>query len=122
MHTDVLLVEDETEMADAVADYLTAFGLTCRHVSTAEDGLAVLAQDTVGVVVLDVNLPGMNGFAFCRDLRARCTTPGTGGGLHGGADGAVAPEPEPAPGTGPGTNPAPATGPGASRPGGRLPR
>lgn len=75
MHTDVLLIEDETELAHAVADYLTAFGLTCCHVTTAEDGLAALAQGTVGVVVLDVNLPGMNGFAFCRDLRERSTTP-----------------------------------------------
>lgn len=62
MHTDVLLIEDEAELAHAVADHLTAFGLTCHHVTTAEDGMAALVQGTVGIVLLDVSLPGMKGF------------------------------------------------------------
>lgn len=75
MHTDVLLIEDEAELAGAIVDYLTAFGLSCRHVTTAEDGLEALEQGPVGVIVLDVNLPGMNGFGFCRAVRNTMSVP-----------------------------------------------
>ena len=34
-----------------------------------------LEQDAPGVILLDVNLPGMNGFAFCRQVRAKVATP-----------------------------------------------
>ena len=73
--TDVLVVEDERELAEATVEYLAAAGLGVHHAPTAEDALAHLATHTAGVVLLDVNLPGMNGFAFCRRVRQHHDTP-----------------------------------------------
>lgn len=73
--TDVLIVDDEVELAEAVVEYLEASGFSCRHATTAEQGLALVEQASPKVVLLDVNLPGMNGFAFCRAVRARGATP-----------------------------------------------
>ncbi|HBX81956.1 MAG TPA: DNA-binding response regulator [Propionibacteriaceae bacterium] len=74
-HHDVLIVEDERELALATAEYLEASGLATHHCLTAEDALVLLSRVTVGVVLLDVNLPAMNGFAFCRAVRATADVP-----------------------------------------------
>ncbi|MDO5502580.1 MAG: response regulator transcription factor [Actinomycetia bacterium] len=73
--TDVLIVEDETELAEATAEYLEAAGLTVVSCRTSEAALEVLAREPAGVILLDVNLPGMSGFAFCRAVREREATP-----------------------------------------------
>ena len=75
MSVDVLMVEDETDLAAATAQYFQAFGLRVHHEPTAEAGLRYLASTAVGCILLDVNLPGMNGFAFCRSVRATRSTP-----------------------------------------------
>lgn len=73
--TDVLIVEDEVELAAATTEYLEASGLSVVHRDTAEAALDVLTREGVGVILLDVNLPGMNGFHFCRQVRAKAATP-----------------------------------------------
>lgn len=72
---DVLIVEDEVELAAATAEYLGAAGLTVAHHATAEEALRALAASPARVILLDVNLPGMNGFTFCRQVRAKAPTP-----------------------------------------------
>lgn len=65
----VLLVEDEAALADGVARGLRAEGF---EVDIAFDGLTGLAkarEDDVDVVVLDIMLPGLNGYRVCRTLR-----------------------------------------------------
>ena len=66
---DVLLVEDEADLAAATRDYLSAFGLNVLHCPDAESALASADARAPGVVLLDVNLPGMSGFELCRELR-----------------------------------------------------
>lgn len=66
---DVLLVEDETELATATCDYLEAFGVSTAHRASAEAALADLADLCPRVVLADVRLPGMSGFALCSRLR-----------------------------------------------------
>ena len=73
----ILLVEDHAELAETVGAYLEACG---HEVDYAADGLVALhlaATESYDVVVLDVMLPGVDGFAVCRRLRgdARMTTP-----------------------------------------------
>ncbi len=75
MDVDVVIVEDEPELAAATAEYLEAFGLSTRRFATAEDALVALRRTTAGVILLDVGLPGMNGFSFCRTVRATAATP-----------------------------------------------
>ena len=66
---DVLLVEDEAELARSTREYLEAFGLRAEHRATAEEALADLPALAPAVVLLDVGLPGMSGFALCARLR-----------------------------------------------------
>jgi len=68
-HGRVLIVEDEVALADGVARGLTAEGF---DVEVANDGVAGLERarsEDVDVIVLDIMLPGMNGYRVCRALR-----------------------------------------------------
>lgn len=73
---DVLLVEDEAGLARSTREYLEAFGIRAEHRATAETALADLPALAPAVVLLDVGLPGMSGFALCARLRE--AAPGAG--------------------------------------------
>lgn len=73
---DVLLVEDEAGLARSTREYLEAFGIRAEHRATAEAALADLPALAPAVVLLDVGLPGMSGFALCTRLRE--AAPGAG--------------------------------------------
>ena len=73
---DVLLVEDEAGLARSTREYLEAFGIRAEHRATAETALADLPALAPAVVLLDVGLPGMSGFALCTRLRE--AAPGAG--------------------------------------------
>ena len=67
----ILLVEDEPSLVVTLTDRLEAEGY---RVETSGDGEEALARATAGafdLVILDVMLPGRNGFDVCRDLRQR---------------------------------------------------
>ncbi len=69
MSSQILLVEDEPGLQMTVTDLLVADG---HQVEVASDGLTGLAKAVAGnydLVILDVMLPGKNGFDVCRDLR-----------------------------------------------------
>ncbi len=65
----VLIVEDELRLADAVARGLTAEGFTVEVAHDGLDGLWRVRERTYNAVVLDILLPGMNGYEVCRTLR-----------------------------------------------------
>lgn len=75
MSRDVLVVDDEPELRAATVEYLQAFGLTAIGAGSAEEARRLLTQHDVGLVLLDVNLPGANGFDLCREIRSRSETP-----------------------------------------------
>ncbi|MDO5494523.1 MAG: response regulator transcription factor [bacterium] len=75
MRTDVLMVDDEEALASSTCEYLTTFGVTATAVTTAEEALEFLQHNEAALILLDVNLPGMNGFEFCRTVRRRAATP-----------------------------------------------
>jgi two-component system OmpR family response regulator len=66
----VLVVEDEVGLAEAVERGLTAAGFTVEVTHDGLDGLWRARERTYGAVVLDLLLPGMNGYEICRTLRA----------------------------------------------------
>jgi two-component system alkaline phosphatase synthesis response regulator PhoP len=71
MSSRILLVEDEPGLVLTLSDLLEAEGYT---VETANEGIAGLAKATsqpFDVIILDVMLPGKNGFDICRDIRSR---------------------------------------------------
>lgn len=66
----VLLVEDEAHLADALLFNLRAEGFRTHHAPDGEAALAYLAAHTPDAVLLDVMLPGIEGFEVARQLRA----------------------------------------------------
>lgn len=75
METAILLAEDEERLRTVVRDYFVAHGVACR---TAEDGaeaLEALRERDYDAVLLDVMMPGPDGFAVCRAVRERSGVP-----------------------------------------------
>lgn len=64
----VLLVEDDHDLRQEMADYLEAQGYEVRQASTAAHAREQLEHQSVDVAVLDVNLPGEDGLSLCRRL------------------------------------------------------
>jgi PleD family two-component response regulator len=71
----VLLVEDEQSIGRLVRGYLENAGHRVVSVRSGEEALAELDRHGFGIVVLDIGLPGMDGFDVCRRIRARSTVP-----------------------------------------------
>lgn len=67
----ILLVEDELGLVMTLSDRLTSEGYTVESVGDAESGLARASSEPFDLIMLDVMLPGGNGFDVCRDLRQR---------------------------------------------------
>ncbi len=67
----VLVVEDEVRQAAALKRGLEAEGFAVDVASTGTDGLWLASEQPYDVIVLDVMLPGLNGFKVCAELRAR---------------------------------------------------
>ncbi|MEQ1788200.1 MAG: response regulator transcription factor [Acidimicrobiales bacterium] len=66
----VLLVEDEVGLADAIARGLGAEGFEVEAVHDGLEGLWRAREHGYAAVILDIMLPGMNGYQICRTLRA----------------------------------------------------
>ncbi len=68
----LLVVEDEDAIAEPLVEGLRAEGFDVTRVATGREALAAAAVD---LVLLDVRLPDVDGFAVCRELRARSGVP-----------------------------------------------
>ncbi|MDX8143579.1 response regulator transcription factor [Lentzea sp. NPDC034063] len=66
----VLLIEDDEAVREGLSLALTYQGHTVDAVRTGEEGLDLLGSVTPDVVVLDLMLPGVDGFEVCRRIRA----------------------------------------------------
>jgi DNA-binding response OmpR family regulator len=72
----LLLVEDEPSLARTLGDRLAAEGYDIDFAADGPSGERMAADGAFDLVLLDINLPGKNGFDVCRDLRqAGITTP-----------------------------------------------
>ena len=67
--TNILVVDDEQEIADLVEIYLVSDGYKVFKASNAQDGLAVLDKEDIHLVLLDIMMPGMNGLEMCKKIR-----------------------------------------------------
>jgi len=70
MSARIAIVEDEPELAALVADYTRAAGYAAEVHFDGAAALAALRQAPPALVVLDLMLPGLDGLALCRALRA----------------------------------------------------
>jgi DNA-binding response OmpR family regulator len=65
----ILVIEDEPAIADFLERGLTAEGYSVTSASTGEEGEALLRAEDVALVILDVMLPGKDGFAVLEGIR-----------------------------------------------------
>jgi DNA-binding response OmpR family regulator len=75
MRGKILIVEDTVELADLYALYLAKEGLECRIVHDAESGLPLLKEGDWNLIILDLNLPGMDGYEFLEHIRKTSQVP-----------------------------------------------
>jgi len=73
--TRVLLIDDDRDLARLLAEYMSSHEVELRHVEDGPTGLAALGHETFDVVLLDVMLPGIDGFEVCRRIRASHEVP-----------------------------------------------
>jgi DNA-binding response OmpR family regulator len=71
----VLLIEDDPSIGSLVRAYLARHGYRVLWVRSGEEGLAELGRHPIRLVVLDIGLPGIDGFDVCRAMRERSTVP-----------------------------------------------
>lgn len=67
----ILIVEDDAALARSLVALLRGAGHAVDHVDCGEDALMVVGDEPYGLVVLDVGLPGIDGFAVLQALRRR---------------------------------------------------
>lgn len=71
----VLVVDDETRIRDLLRKYLTAEGFEVGEAADGENALAEVRGGNWDLVVLDLMLPGRNGWDVCRQIRQTADTP-----------------------------------------------
>ncbi|MDE2219536.1 MAG: response regulator transcription factor [Gammaproteobacteria bacterium] len=65
----VLLIEDSADLAANVGEFLESRGLTVDYAYDGRSGLHLAASNRYDVLILDLNLPGIDGLTLCRRLR-----------------------------------------------------
>ena len=73
--TDILIVEDNAELSGLLCDFLRAENYTVSTAETAEKALSLYEKYGARLVLLDINLPGLDGFAVCRRIREQDNIP-----------------------------------------------
>lgn len=73
--TDILVVEDNLELRVLLLDFLKKDGYTCQGVRTGEEALSWLEQNSARLILLDIMLPGVDGFYVCSRIREQKNVP-----------------------------------------------
>ena len=71
----ILIVEDEEAIADLEKDYLELSGFEVQVANDGVKGLELALSDDFNLVILDLMLPGVDGFEICRKVREEKNTP-----------------------------------------------
>ena len=72
---DVLIVEDNDEIGEILCDFLLAEGFDSYIALDGEEAIEVFEEEGAKIVVLDIMLPGMDGFAVCKKIRENSNAP-----------------------------------------------
>ena len=67
----ILIIEDEVAIADLEKDYLELSGFEVVMEHAGDTGLARALKEEFDLIVLDLMLPGMDGFEVCRQIREK---------------------------------------------------
>lgn len=72
---DILIVEDNKEIGELLRDFLIKENYSVSIANTGEEALELYEKYSPRLIVLDIMLPGMDGFAVCRKIRLESNTP-----------------------------------------------
>ena len=72
---DIIVVEDNEEIGGLLVDFLLAEGYDVYHALTGEEAIDVFKDEGAKLLILDVMLPGMDGFAVTNEIRKENNTP-----------------------------------------------
>lgn len=70
----ILVVDDDWMNREVIETYLTSDGYRVQSVGSGRDALATAAESPPALVLLDVNMPGMNGYDVCERLKSQPST------------------------------------------------
>lgn len=71
----ILIVEDEVTIADLEKDYLELSGFEVEIEHDGNSGLERALNEEFNLFILDLMLPGLDGFEICRQIREKKNTP-----------------------------------------------
>jgi len=69
MKHNALLVEDDLDLAATIIDYLELENIICDHAANGIAGLQLINKHNYDVIILDVNMPRMDGLSVCQNIR-----------------------------------------------------
>lgn len=73
--SNILIIEDEIEIADLEKDYLELSGFQVAIANDGNKGLAMALTEDYDLIILDLMLPGMDGFDVCKMIREKKNIP-----------------------------------------------
>lgn len=71
----ILFVDDDSILCITAAAFFSAKGVQIITASCGEDALKQLEETRFDLIILDVLMPGTNGFEVCKDIKRLCNTP-----------------------------------------------
>ena len=71
----ILIVDDDNNIAELISLYLTKECFECRIVNDGEEALSILDTFQPNLILLDLMLPGMDGYQVCREVRHKFNLP-----------------------------------------------
>lgn len=71
----ILIVDDDNNIAELISLYLTKECFDTRIVNDGEEAMIAFDQYNPNLILLDLMLPGMDGYQVCREIRAKSNTP-----------------------------------------------
>lgn len=71
----ILVIDDEVEIAELIEIYLAGEGYGVLKATSAEEGLEILKNNDISLVLLDIMLPGMDGIKMCATIRENNNIP-----------------------------------------------
>lgn len=75
MSKKILIIEDDTYISELEKDYLEVSGYEVSIVSNGQEGMRTALEEDFSLIILDLMLPGMDGFEVCRRVRAEKDIP-----------------------------------------------
>lgn len=75
MDKHILIVDDDTDLSFIISEMLTSYGYAVTCCANSEEAFSLLSGNSYHLIILDINLPGSEGFEICRELRSVSNVP-----------------------------------------------